>query len=105
MMRSVMMMSLAGGGLAFEPELEVEPPVLVFEPELEGAAGPDVGVDVEPVGVGVSPPVAPVGAPAVADILRQRRVRNMKKRDQRGQSRGVRVQEVVVKFTNEQESP
>ena len=87
-MHLVMMMSLVE---VFEPELEVEPPVGV--PELAGAAWPDVGVAdepvvgvaVEPVGAGVSPPAAPV----VADIIRQRKAKTAKERDQRGSEKRV----------------
>jgi hypothetical protein len=80
MMHLVMMMSLGEEVLVFQPEMEVEPPAGVLE--LVGVAGIDVGVVeelvdgvvVELVGVGVSPPAAPV----VVDIIRQGEAKTVK---------------------------
>jgi hypothetical protein len=83
MMHSVMIMSLGEEVLVFKPEMEVKLSVGVLE--LLGVAGTDVGmveelvdgVAVEPVGVGVSPPAAPV----VIDItIRQGEVKTIKEK-------------------------
>jgi len=116
----MMMMSLAGVELVIELELavvlpEVEagpaPEELVFKPELEVIPLEEVVEGtVEPVGVAVSLPVAGV----FTDMETKTRGINDQEAEYtkvqkgggpKGQCRGSQVQEVNVKFMQEQESP